>query len=95
MFCSVIVWFYLCHRMFKILSERHPEKYVAMGKPSLVMNNTISNSLSFLKFLLKREWQDLNDQELASLGKGMLVFFIIYTVLFLCLCIGAPLGLAP
>ena len=81
--------------MFKILRTRHPEKYEAMGSPSLIMNNSLSNNISFIKFLFKREWQDLNDAGLASLGKGMLAFFIIYSVLFLGLFISVPLGMAP
>ena len=66
-----------------MLEIRHPEKYMAMGKPSLIMNNSLSNNISFMKFLFKREWKELNDENLASLGKGMLVFFIIYSIGFL------------
>jgi len=95
LFCSVFVWFYLCHKMFGILRIRHPEKYEAMGKPTLIMNNSISNNLSFMKFLFKREWQELNDDGLASLGKGMLVFLVIYTAIFFSLFFSVPLGLAP
>ena len=81
--------------MFNILRTRHPEKYEAIGKPSLIMNNSLSNNISFIKFLFKREWQDLDDAGLASLGKGMLTFFVIYSVLFLGLFISALLGIAP
>lgn len=95
LFCLVFVWFYLCNRMFKILRIRHPEKYEAMGKPSLIMNNSISNNLSFMKFLFKREWQELNDQSLATLGNGMLIFFVTYTILFFGLFISMSIGIAP
>lgn len=95
LFCSVFVWFYLCHRMFKALRTRHPEKYESMGRPSLIMNNSLSNNISFMKFLFKREWQDLNDSSLASLGKGMLAFFTIYLALFLGLFFSAPFATAP
>jgi hypothetical protein len=95
LFCSVFVWFYLCNRMFKILRTRHPEKYEAMGKPGLIMNNSLSNNISFMKFLFKREWQELNDAGLASLGKGMLIFCVIYLALFLGLLVGFPIGISP
>ncbi len=95
LFCSVFIWFYLCHKMFGILRIRHPKKYEAMGKPSLIMNNSISNNLLFMKFLFKREWQELNDNGLATLGKSMLVFFAFYIILFFSLFISVPLGLAP
>ena len=94
LFCSVFVWFYLCNRMFKILRKRHPEKYGAMGKPSLIMNNSLSSNISFMKFLFKREWRQLDDESLDSLGKGMLIFFGLYSALFLGLIISFPFGIA-
>jgi len=95
LFCSVFVWFYLCHRLFKILKTRHPEKYASMGSPTLIMNNSLANNIAFMKFLFKREWRSLNDDGLTSLGQGMLVFFCIYLVGFLFLFLGVPLGYAP
>jgi len=95
LFCSVFVWFYLCNKIFDILRTRHSEKYDAMGKPSLIMNNSISNNLLFMKFLFKREWQELNDEGLANLSKSMLIFFVIYIILFFSLCFSIPLGFAP
>ena len=93
--CSVFVWFFLCYRMFKILETRHPETYEAMGKPSLLMNNSISNNISFIKFLFTRSWKGLNDEGLASLGNAMLVFFAVYSVVFFFMILGVPLGYAP
>jgi hypothetical protein len=94
LFISVFVWFFLCNKMFKKLALKHPEKYEAMGKPSLIMNNSLSNNISFMKFLFKREWRDLNDQSVASLGKIMSVFIALYLALFLVIFISVPLGLA-
>lgn len=95
LFCSVFVWFFLCYRLFKILETRHPEKYESMGKPSLIMNNSISSNITFMKFLFRREWRELDDSGLATLGKSMLVFFAIYMVGFLTLFFSVPLGYAP
>lgn len=95
LFISVLVWFFLCNKMFKVLALKHPEKYEGMGKPSLIMNNSLSNNISFMKFLLKREWRDLNDQSVASLGKTMSVFITLYLALFLVIIISVPLALAP
>ena len=94
-FCSVFVWFFLCYRLFKILETRHPEKYESMGKPSLIMNNSLSGNITFMKFLFKREWRYLDDTGLATLGKSMLVFFAIHTVGFLVLFLLVLQGFAP
>lgn len=93
--CSVFLWFFLCYRLFKILETRHPEKYESMGKPGLIVNNSLSSNITFMKFLFKREWRDLDDSGLATLNKSMLVFFAIYTVGFLALLFSVPLGYTP
>ena len=94
LFCSVLVWFVLCIRLFKILETRHPEKYESMGKPSLIMNNSLSSNMTFMKFLFKREWRELEDSGLAMLCKSMLVFFALYTLGFLILFFSVMLGYA-
>jgi len=48
-----------------------------------------------MKFLFKREWQELNDKGLEKLSKSMLTFFVLYTVLFFSMFFSVPLGLAP
>lgn len=58
LFSSLFVWFFLCHRLFERLENRHPEKYESMGKPSLFINNSLSSNITFLKFLFKRESPD-------------------------------------
>ena len=73
--------------MFKILKTRHPKTYEAMGKPSLIMNNSISNNISFIKFLYGRHWRKLNDEGLEILGKVMLVFFLLYLIGFVLILI--------
>ncbi len=78
--------------MFKILRTRHPETYEAMGKPSLIMNNSIPNNISFIKFLYGRHWRKLNDEGLATLGNAMLVFFLFYLIGFVFLLIAGSVG---
>ncbi|WP_447894329.1 hypothetical protein [Vreelandella sp. GE22] len=85
LFFLVLVWFFLCHRLFKILASRHPVKYKSMGSPSVVLNNSPSSSLILFKFLFKKEWKSLNDLGLAALSKSMLVFFVVYMFGFLTL----------
>ena len=79
---AVVIWFFLCYRLFGILETRHPDKFDAMGRPSLIMNNSISNNIHFLKFLVNREWAGLGDAGLETLSKAMLVFFAAYLCLF-------------
>ena len=92
--CAVFLGLYLSHRLYRILETRHPEKYEAMGKPSLIMNNSISNNISFIKFLFKLEWKELNDPGLSKLSGFLLVFSVVYLIGLVCVILAVPLGLA-
>lgn len=94
LFCSVFVWFALCVKLFKMLETRHPVKFNAMGRPSLVMNNNLSNNISFMRFLLKREYVELNDPVVSRLSSVMLVYLIVYLIGFMILFFSVPLGYA-
>jgi len=48
-----------------------------------------------MKFLLKREYAEMGDPELSTLGNAMLVFFALYTVGFFFLFFSGPFGYAP
>ena len=95
LFCLALVWLFLCYRLFKILETRHPEKYQSMGQPTLMINNTLLTNIALIKFLFKREWRDLDDSELTTLSKAMLVLFAIYLVSILTLFLSALLVYAP
>lgn len=94
LFCSVFVWFALCMWLFKLLENRHPGKYNAMGRPSLILNNSLSNNISFMKFLLRREYAELDDKTISRLGGLMLVFLVLYMCAFLALLLSMPFGYA-
>jgi hypothetical protein len=88
LFGMVIVWFVLIKILFNRLERLHPQKYEAMGQPSLILRNNISGGLATLKFLVAREHKSLNDSYLSKLSDAMLVFFVIYILLFFGLFFG-------
>ncbi|QNN47485.1 hypothetical protein H9L17_04930 [Thermomonas brevis] len=81
-FGIVIVWFILIKLLFNRLELYHPQKYEAMGRPSLFLRNTIAGGWATLKFLVAREHKSLNDSYLSKLSDFMLVFFAAYLLLF-------------
>lgn len=85
LFGMVAVWFVLLKRLFSRLERRHPEKYEAMGRPSLFLRNSIAGGLATLRFLVGREHKALDDSALSRLSDAALVFFVIYPPLFLVL----------
>jgi hypothetical protein len=81
------VYFYLIKKTFNRLEECHPDKYDSLGRPSLISNNTPSNNIKFIKFIFKRDWKDLNDNKISSLGNKLIFLFVIYSSIFLALII--------
>ncbi len=92
LFCFVLVWFFLCVKLFKALETRHPKKYEEMGKPSLFMNNSMSGNIAFMRFLFKRESRNLDDTKLDSLSKFILIYISLYFIGFSFLFVSIPLG---
>ena len=82
LFGMIIVWFVLIKILFNRLERAHPEKYEAMGRPSLFLRNNIATGLATLKFIVAREHRSLNDGYLSKLSDSMLVYFAIYLLLF-------------
>lgn len=82
LFGMVVVWFVLIKLLCNRLEAAHPQKYEAMGRPSLFLRNNIVTVWATMKFLFAREHRTLNDPYLSKLSDAMLVFFVIYLVLF-------------
>ena len=82
LFGMVVVWFVLIKMLFNRLEVAHPQKYEAMGRPSLFLRNNIATGWATMKFLFAREHRSLNDSYLSKLSDAMLVFFAIYLLLF-------------
>ena len=82
-FGMVIVWFVLLKALFNRLEQRHPQKYEAMGKPSLFLRNNIATGWATMKFLFAREHRSLNDSSLSKLSDSMLAYLSAYLLLFI------------
>lgn len=89
MMFMVLIWFVLLKIIFTKLEREHPEKYKQMGEPSLFFNNSLKTGLVTLKFIGKREHNNLNDPALSKLSDFALVFFVIYAVIFFGMFFGA------
>ncbi len=85
LFGMAIIWLVLVSLLFKRLAQAHPQKYDAMGRPSLFPGNNPSGVFAMLRFLLMREHRVLNDVYLSTLSDVMLVFFFVYLVGFVAL----------
>jgi hypothetical protein len=76
----VVIWFVLLWKLFGRLEDCHPEKYEAMGSPSIFSKN---NTGPLLKYLFAREHRELDDEYLSKLSDFTLVYFLVFLVFFL------------
>lgn len=79
---SVLVWFVVASRLFRLLRSDHPNAYEALGSPSLFYNNSIRHSWLGLKFLFSGAYRELDDRRVTKICNFMRVFFVVYTILF-------------
>lgn len=92
MMVSIPLWFFLCWNLYRGLERFYPEKYESMGRPTLFTNNTFKTNVAFMKFLLGRQWNELGSRGFAYLGRFMLTYMAIYTVVMIVVMAGLPLG---
>ncbi len=59
----LVVW--LDWRVLRLLRERHNGVWTQLGKPTLIWNNSIANSLAVLRFVWSGEPGKLGDRELS------------------------------
>lgn len=65
LFITGFIWDTL---FFKHLKKEHSEKWNELGRPTIILNNSIKNNISMSFFIKNREYEKLNDPELTRLG---------------------------
>jgi hypothetical protein len=91
---SCIVGFALHSYFLRELRSRHPDIWESLGRPTLIMNNSISNGLAVQRFLWRREYESLDDPEFVQLSRVLRTFGIAYLVLFALIVLGFFIGIA-
>jgi hypothetical protein len=75
-----VVQNYLLYRFFKTLQLRFNEQWVQLGKPSLIMGNSLGNSLAVFLFLWRRKYLGLDDVQFSKQCSTVLMFSIFSTI---------------
>ncbi|HNT35103.1 MAG TPA: hypothetical protein PKH07_08910 [bacterium] len=76
-----VIWFWLIARLYRRLERDHPEKYLAMGKPTLFWRSSLVSSFDLLRFIFLQEHRELNDAHLSRLRDRMRLLLLTYTLL--------------
>ncbi len=83
MFIMVPIWFFSVTKYLKYIRENHSEVYKEMGEPSLFVNNTPSNNISFLRYVFGNKYLATNDNQLISKSLFLKRLFYIYLFTFI------------
>jgi hypothetical protein len=83
LFILFLLGFALHHALLTHLRTEHKSLWESLGKPTLFMNNSISNNLSTQKLIWGKASLELNDPRLRRLILTNRVFAIIYGIWFI------------
>ena len=73
---------FILHYIFlSRLRSRHLQTWEALGRPTLFLNNSITNCLAVLRFLWRRDYRALGDEEFARFASFLRGYMIAYLVL--------------
>ena len=64
------------------LRDRHRQIWESLGRPSLVANNSIENSVATLRYLFRGSFKELPDPQLRALCELLRLFDVGYLLLF-------------
>jgi hypothetical protein len=79
-----VVWLVLLGALWLRLIRRHPDSYVAMGRPRFL---TPLGAIATLRFVIARHHRALGDRMLGVLSDFALVVLVIYVLGFAALCL--------
>jgi hypothetical protein len=80
---ATVAWLALVWRLFTLMKARTPDAYASIGQPHVILKNTISNNLLFMRFLLGGGYANVNDDGVRKLCAFLRVFFWCYLVGFI------------
>jgi hypothetical protein len=84
---GTIVYLFLISRLTSRLRQDHNEIYARLGEPTLFLNNSPSNSMRLVAFILSGRYSSLADPKLRVLG-GACRILLVTTFLGFCILHG-------
>ena len=87
---ACLTGFVLVHLFLRRLRVRHLSTWQEIGAPTLIANNSISNSLRTWRFIWEGEYRVLDDSLLNTLGAIIRLSWIPYLILFALVVMSVP-----
>ncbi len=82
---DAVVGFTVWSRFLAILRELHPDEWVSLGRPTMVLGNTPGNSWAAIRFVFSGRYRALQNgrlNRLAALSVGCSVIMLLLLIAF-------------
>jgi len=80
-----VIGFGMSYRFLAYLRNNHHEVWEELGSPSLILNNSIRNSLATMSFMWRKEYIRLGDHKLIRIARFNVWFGYSYLAIFVAL----------
>jgi hypothetical protein len=74
--------FVLSYQFLGLLKDKHPDIWTSLGSPTLFLHNTPKNNKAVLRFLRRREYLRVGDEELTRRSIRLWRFSKLYLLVF-------------
>jgi hypothetical protein len=88
MLVMIPVWFVVVSKFFTFLASEFPQEYKEMGSPTLLMNNSIGNNISFLNYIRSSRPKEIGDLVLIKKSQLLKRMFNAYLFTFISCIVG-------
>lgn len=80
LFTLAPMYLYRLYSLYKKLKECETEEWNRLGSPTLIMNNSLRNSYLVVKWLLSKEYLNLDDQKIVNEARLCRILLIAGTI---------------
>lgn len=77
------IYLFALQSVNKYLECMHHSLWVDLGRPHILLNNSMVNSVRVIRFLIERQFLDVNDEVLTRKAQFALLMFILCSFLML------------
>jgi hypothetical protein len=77
---GTVTYLFLVGRLFSRLEREHVVAYQSLGSPSLVLNNSIQNNMRVLRWLWRKEFEELGDAKTIASARVVRTLLVALSV---------------
>lgn len=70
------IYLVLITRLFSQLRAQHPDVYETLGRPSMILNNTIGNNVRVVRWLWRKDFLSLSDAHTVASARRIRTLLI-------------------